>query len=186
MAAQRVQQTARRARQAIEPRDDHDVAVVELGQEPHQLPAIRPGAANLLLINALGAGSLQLRFAPVETQCTPPPDFELVLVQDGPQQWINTANLTLLAELRRRATEAIDWIAMGDVVPLSTHSRPQEIAGPCAGIDWAAGGAMIAPRGRRRMYARPAGPVFTSPCRRACFFLARVFRAPYRGKPSTA
>jgi hypothetical protein len=27
-------------------------------------------------------------------------------------------SLTLLAELRRRATEAIDWTTMGDVVPL--------------------------------------------------------------------
>jgi hypothetical protein len=42
----------------------------------------------------------------------------MVLVKDGPQQWVNTANLTLLGELRRRAPHAIDWAAMGDVVPL--------------------------------------------------------------------
>jgi hypothetical protein len=34
-----------------------------------------------------------------------PPDFELVLVQDV--GWVNTANLTLPAELRRRAPQAI-------------------------------------------------------------------------------
>jgi hypothetical protein len=41
-----------------------------------------------------------------------PPDFELVLLQDDPelwQRWVNAASLTLLAELRRRAPEAIDW-----------------------------------------------------------------------------
>ncbi len=47
-----------------------------------------------------------------------PPDFELVLIQAEPQLWVNTANLTLLAELRRRAPQAIDWTGMQDVVPL--------------------------------------------------------------------
>ena len=47
-----------------------------------------------------------------------PPDFEMVLVQGEPVGWVNTANLTLLSELRRRAPEAIDWAAMGDVVPV--------------------------------------------------------------------
>ena len=41
-----------------------------------------------------------------------------MLVQDGPAGWVNTANLTLLAELRRRAPQAIDWTAMGDIVPV--------------------------------------------------------------------
>jgi len=41
----------------------------------------------------------------------------LQLVHD-PQRWSDTVSLTLLAELRRRAPEAIDWAAMGDVVPL--------------------------------------------------------------------
>jgi hypothetical protein len=31
---------------------------------------------------------------------------------------VNTANLTLLGALRRRAPDAIDWAAMGDVVPV--------------------------------------------------------------------
>jgi hypothetical protein len=47
-----------------------------------------------------------------------PPDFEMVLVQAEPEAWVNTANLTLLAELRRRAPHAIDWAGMADVVPL--------------------------------------------------------------------
>jgi hypothetical protein len=47
-----------------------------------------------------------------------PPDFEMVQIQDEPVGWVNTANLTLLAELRRRAPEAIDWAGMQDVVPL--------------------------------------------------------------------
>jgi hypothetical protein len=38
-----------------------------------------------------------------------PPDFEMVLVQDEPVGWVNTANLALLGELRRRAPHAIDW-----------------------------------------------------------------------------
>jgi hypothetical protein len=47
-----------------------------------------------------------------------PPDFELMLIQAEPQGWVNTANLSLLVELRRRAPEAIDWAGMQDVVPL--------------------------------------------------------------------
>jgi hypothetical protein len=47
-----------------------------------------------------------------------PPDYEMVLVQDGPVGWVNTANLTLLGELRRRAPHAIDWTSMADVVPV--------------------------------------------------------------------
>jgi hypothetical protein len=42
----------------------------------------------------------------------------MVLIQDEPIGWIETANLTLLGALRRRAPHAIDWTAMGDVVPL--------------------------------------------------------------------
>jgi hypothetical protein len=41
-----------------------------------------------------------------------PPDFELVLIQDEPPGWVNTANLVLLGELRRRAPEAIDWAGL--------------------------------------------------------------------------
>jgi len=40
----------------------------------------------------------------------------MVLIQEEPPGWVNTANLALLGELRRRAPEAIDWAAMGDVV----------------------------------------------------------------------
>jgi hypothetical protein len=32
-----------------------------------------------------------------------------VLVHAEPLDWINAANLTLLAELRRRARHAVDW-----------------------------------------------------------------------------
>jgi hypothetical protein len=46
------------------------------------------------------------------------PISHLSLVQDRREQWVNAANLVLLAELRRRAPHAIDWTAMGDVVPL--------------------------------------------------------------------
>jgi hypothetical protein len=47
-----------------------------------------------------------------------PPDFHLSLVQEHSEQWVNAASLVLLGELRRRAPEAIDWTAMGDVVPM--------------------------------------------------------------------
>jgi hypothetical protein len=47
-----------------------------------------------------------------------PPDYEMMLIQDEPAGWVNTANLMLLGELRRRAPHAIDWTAMGDVVPI--------------------------------------------------------------------
>jgi hypothetical protein len=47
-----------------------------------------------------------------------PPDFEMVLIQDEPAGWVNTANLTLLTELRRCAPHAIDWAGMQDVMPL--------------------------------------------------------------------
>jgi len=40
------------------------------------------------------------------------------LVQQLPEQWISAANLTLLSALRRCAPEAIDWTAMGDIVPV--------------------------------------------------------------------
>jgi arylsulfatase A-like enzyme len=46
-----------------------------------------------------------------------PPDLELVLLQTETEGWVNTANLTLLGELRRRAPEAINWAAMQDIVP---------------------------------------------------------------------
>jgi hypothetical protein len=41
-----------------------------------------------------------------------PPDYEMVLIQDEPVGWINTANLVLLGELRRRAPAAIDWAGL--------------------------------------------------------------------------
>jgi hypothetical protein len=44
-------------------------------------------------------------------------EYELGLVQDDPEQWVNTANQTLLAELRRWAP-SIDWTGMQDVEPL--------------------------------------------------------------------
>jgi hypothetical protein len=47
-----------------------------------------------------------------------PPDLELVLIQDEPAGWVNTTNLTLHGELRRRAPHAIDWDGMADVVPV--------------------------------------------------------------------
>jgi hypothetical protein len=47
-----------------------------------------------------------------------PPEYEMVLIQDEPVGWVNTASLVLLGELRRRAPHAIDWTAMGDVVPI--------------------------------------------------------------------
>jgi hypothetical protein len=47
-----------------------------------------------------------------------PPDYEMVLIQDEPVGWINTANLTLLGALRRRAPHAIDWAGMPDVIPI--------------------------------------------------------------------
>jgi hypothetical protein len=43
-----------------------------------------------------------------------PPDYEMVLIQDEPSGWVNTANLTLLGELRRRAPHAIDWAGLSD------------------------------------------------------------------------
>jgi hypothetical protein len=58
-----------------------------------------------------------------------PPDFELVLVQDEPTGWVNTANLVLLGELRRRAPEAIDWdglTAAGIVQMLDAFEAAQE------------------------------------------------------------
>jgi len=50
-----------------------------------------------------------------------PPDFELVLAQDDPElweRWVSAASLILLAALRRRAPEAIDWAGMPDVIPV--------------------------------------------------------------------
>jgi hypothetical protein len=41
-----------------------------------------------------------------------PPDFKLVRLREDPElweRWANGANLTLLAELRRRAPHAVDW-----------------------------------------------------------------------------
>jgi len=39
-------------------------------------------------------------------------------VQELPEQWINADNLVLLGALRRWAPHAIDWPAMGNIVPL--------------------------------------------------------------------
>jgi hypothetical protein len=44
-----------------------------------------------------------------------PPELHLQLVRD-PQRWFDTVSLTLLAELLRRAPEAIDWAGMPDIV----------------------------------------------------------------------
>jgi hypothetical protein len=41
-----------------------------------------------------------------------PPDYEMVLIQDEPPGWVNTANLILLGALRRGAPEAIDWVGL--------------------------------------------------------------------------
>jgi hypothetical protein len=40
------------------------------------------------------------------------------LARELPDQWVNAANLTLLGALRRWAPQAIDWSAMGDIVPV--------------------------------------------------------------------
>jgi hypothetical protein len=55
-----------------------------------------------------------------------PPDYEMVLIQDGPAGWVNIANLTLLGALRRRAPEAIDWAGLTPRAssPSWTPSRP--------------------------------------------------------------
>jgi hypothetical protein len=42
----------------------------------------------------------------------------MVLIQAEPPGWVNTANLVLLGELRRRAPEAINWAGMPDVIPV--------------------------------------------------------------------
>jgi hypothetical protein len=64
-----------------------------------------------------------------------PPDFELDLIQDEPPGWVNIANLTLLAELRRRAPAAIDW-TVADVTPLLVRGgaglKANLIGGFCA------------------------------------------------------
>jgi hypothetical protein len=41
-----------------------------------------------------------------------------VAEQDLPEQWINAANLTLRAALRRHAPHAINWSGMKDIIPL--------------------------------------------------------------------
>jgi hypothetical protein len=64
-----------------------------------------------------------------------PTDFEMVLVQNEPTGWVNTANLVLLGELRRRAPEAIDWAAMGDVIPvLDAFEAARRLGGLTAGL----------------------------------------------------
>jgi hypothetical protein len=55
-----------------------------------------------------------------------PPDFEMVLIQAEPPGWVNTANLVLLGELRRRAPEAIDWTEMQDIVTASVLTLPHK------------------------------------------------------------
>jgi hypothetical protein len=40
--------------------------------------------------------------------------LELVLIQNEPVGWVNTAVLVLLGELRRRAAESIDWERLTD------------------------------------------------------------------------
>jgi hypothetical protein len=46
-----------------------------------------------------------------------PPELHLQLVRD-PQRWFDAVSLTLLAELRRRAPDAINWAEMSNIVPL--------------------------------------------------------------------
>jgi hypothetical protein len=53
----------------------------------------------------------------------------MVLVQDEPSGWVDTANLTPLGELRRRAPHAIDWAgltAAGVVAELDAFEAAQE------------------------------------------------------------
>lgn len=56
-------------------------------------------------------------------------------MQVEPQHWVNTANLTLLGEVRRKAPEAIDWDAMGGVVPVLDAFEAARRAGRRADID---------------------------------------------------
>jgi hypothetical protein len=44
----------------------------------------------------------------------------MVLIQAEPPGWVNTANLVLLGELRRRAPEAIDWERLTDARVVQT------------------------------------------------------------------
>jgi hypothetical protein len=63
-----------------------------------------------------------------------PPDYEMVLIQDEPSGWVDTANLTLLGELRRRAPHAIDWAgltAAGVVAELDAFEAAQESRPAC-------------------------------------------------------
>jgi hypothetical protein len=62
-----------------------------------------------------------------------PPDFELVLVQDG--DWVSASSLVLLAALRRRAPHAIDWKMMGDIVPVLDAFEAHVESIPRGGID---------------------------------------------------
>jgi hypothetical protein len=58
-----------------------------------------------------------------------PPDYEMVLIQAEPPGWVNTANLVLLSELRRRAPHAIDGAgltAAGVVAQLDAFEAAQE------------------------------------------------------------
>jgi hypothetical protein len=72
--------------------------------------------AQLRVARRVGADGKKFKIDPQRLLYSPqwkhngtPPDFHLSLVQHHPEQWINTANLTLLGALRRRAPEAIDW-----------------------------------------------------------------------------
>jgi hypothetical protein len=83
-----------------------------------------------------------------------PPDFELVLIQEEPQHWINTVNMTLLIELRRRAPHAINWSPLQvDVVPMLNAFEG------CAGRR----GAAIALRGLPKSRHTPPGSETGSP-----------------------
>jgi hypothetical protein len=68
-----------------------------------------------------------------------PPDFELVLLRDDAglyESWVDAVNLMLLAELRRRAPDAIDCgplFASSSIC--STPSKRRWIARPRVGID---------------------------------------------------
>jgi hypothetical protein len=53
----------------------------------------------------------------------------MMLIQDEPPDWVNTANFTLLGELRRQAPEAIDWAGLsvaGIVEMLDAFEAAQE------------------------------------------------------------
>src|SRR5262249_37446417 len=59
--SQRVQQIAGRAREPVQPGHDHRITVIRLSQQPRQLLAVRPCAADLFLKDPLATGRLASR-----------------------------------------------------------------------------------------------------------------------------